>query len=165
MNSNLILNNIEYFNRLNSVVKHLIIIFLGSLLFALSARIKIDIPPVPVTMQTLVLLVFAMSVGWRISVLTFLLYLFEGSIGLPFFANPPYAGFGYLLGPSGGYLFGMLLAAFIVGYMAEYNYDKKYLKSLLSMFLGTFCYFLFWNSLAYLLGLNSARCNHNLLVR
>ena len=143
MNGNLILNNIDFLNRLNNAAKYLIIIFLGSLLFALSARIKIDVPPVPVTMQTLVLLVFAMSVGWRISVATFLLYLFEGSIGLPFFANPPYAGFIYLLGPSGGYLFGMLAAAFIVGYMAEHNYDKKYLKSLLSMFLGTFVIFFF----------------------
>jgi len=143
MNNNLILDNIQFFSKLNKVTKYFVVIFLGSLLFALSARIKIDIPPIPVTMQTLVLLVFAMSVGWRISVATFLLYLFEGSIGLPFFANPPYGGFPYLLGPSGGYLFGMLVASFIVGYLAELNYDKKYLQSLFSMFLGTFIIFFF----------------------
>ena len=143
MNNNLILENIQIFNKLNKVTKNFVVIFIGSLIFALSARIKIDIPPVPVTMQTLVLLVFAMSVGWKISVATFLLYLFEGSVGLPFFANPPYGGFAYVLGPSGGYLFGMLIAAFTVGYLAELNYDKKYLKSLLSMFLGTFIIFFF----------------------
>ena len=143
MNKNLILDNIQTINKLNKIAKYFIVIFLGSLLFAISARIKIDIPPVPVTLQTLVLLVFAMTVGWRISLATFTLYLFEGSIGLPFFTNPPYGGFPYLLGPSGGYLLGMLIASFLVGYLAEKNYDKQYLKSLLSIFLGTFTIFFF----------------------
>ena len=143
MNKNLILDNIQTINKLNKIAKYFIVIFLGSLLFAISARIKIDIPPVSVTLQTLVLLVFAMTVGWRISLATFTLYLFEGSIGLPFFTNPPYGGFPYLLGPSGGYLLGMLIASFLVGYLAEKNYDKQYLKSLLSIFLGTFTIFFF----------------------
>jgi len=143
MNKNLILDNIQTINKLNKIAKYFIVIFLGSLLFAISARIKIDIPPVPVTLQTLVLLVFAMTVGWRISLATFTLYLFEGSIGLTFFTNPPYGGFPYLLGPSGGYLLGMLIASFLVGYLAEKNYDKQYLKSLLSIFLGTFTIFFF----------------------
>ena len=93
--SNLIIGNIESLNKLDVLFKNFVIILFGSLMLALSARIKIDIPPVPVTLQTLVLLVFAMSVGWRLSVLTFLTYLFEGSIGLPFFANPPFSGFPY----------------------------------------------------------------------
>ena len=110
---------------------------------ALSARMKIDIGPVPVTLQTLVLLVFSMSVGWKLSISTFLTYLFYGSLGLPFFANPPYGGMLYLAGPSGGYLFGMLIASFILGYLAEKNFEKNYFKSLTAIFLGTFIIFFF----------------------
>jgi len=139
--SNLIIGNIESLNKLDVLFKNFVIILFGSLMLALSARIKIDIPPVPVTLQTLVLLVFAMSVGWRLSVLTFLTYLFEGSIGLPFFANPPFSGLPYLMGPSGGYLIGMLFASFVVGYLAEINFDKNYFKSLFAIFIGTLIIF------------------------
>lgn len=143
MNKSLIFNHISlsYYN--DKLTKNLIVIILGSLALALSARIKIDIGPVPVTLQTLVLLVFSMSVGWRISISTFLTYLFYGSLGLPFFANPPYGGLLYLAGPSGGYLFGMLIASFILGYLAEKNFEKNYFKSLTAIFLGTFIIFFF----------------------
>jgi biotin transport system substrate-specific component len=137
MQNNLILNNIHVLNKLDVLLKNTLVIILGSLVFALSARIKIDIPPVPVTLQTLVLLVFAMTVGWKLSTLTFLTYLLEGSLGLPFFANPPYGGLAYLMGPSGGYLLGMLIASYIVGYLAEANFDKNYFKSLFAIFIGT----------------------------
>ena len=143
MNKSLLFNHISlsYYN--DKLTKNLIVIILGSLALALSARIKIDIGPVPVTLQTLVLLVFSMSVGWRISISTFLTYLFYGSLGLPFFANPPYGGLLYLAGPSGGYLFGMLIASFILGYLAEKNFEKNYFKSLTAIFLGTFIIFFF----------------------
>ena len=77
MNINLILNHISlsYYN--DKLTKNLIVIILGSLALALSARMKIDIGPVPVTLQTLVLLVFSMSVGWKLSISTFLTYLFQ----------------------------------------------------------------------------------------
>ena len=150
MQNNLIFNYISTLNKaepylINAIPARntLIVVVLGSLLYAISARVQIDIPPVPVTLQTLVLFVFSMSVGWRLSTLTFLTYLFYGSIGLPFFANPPYGGFAYLAGPSGGYLFGMLFASFVVGYLAEKNYDKKYFKSLFAIFIGTFLIFFF----------------------
>jgi len=143
MNKNLILNHISlsYYN--DKLTKNLIVIILGSLALALSARIKIDIGPVPITLQTLVLLVFSMSVGWKLSISTFLTYLFYGSLGLPFFANPPYGGMLYLAGPSGGYLFGMLIASFVLGYLAEKNFEKNYFKSLTAIFLGTFIIFFF----------------------
>ena len=143
MNKSLLFNHISlsYYN--DKLTKNLIVIILGSLALALSARIKIDIGPVPVTLQTLVLLVFSMSVGWRLSISTFLTYLFYGSLGLPFFANPPYGGLLYLAGPSGGYLFGMLIASFILGYLAEKNFEKNYFKSLTAIFLGTFTIFFF----------------------
>jgi len=139
---NLLINNVVFLNRFDSILKNLLIIFMGSILYALSARIAIPIPPVPVTLQTLVLLTFSMAVGSRLAFLTFALYIFEGIIGIPVFAKPPFSGFYYLLGPSGGYLLGMLIASYFVGYLAEKNYDKNFIKSLITIFIGTIIIFI-----------------------
>ena len=139
---NLLINNIVFLNRFDSILKNLLIIMIGSILYALSARIAIPIPPVPVTLQTLVLLTFSMAVGSRLAFLTFALYIFEGIIGIPVFAKPPFSGFYYLLGPSGGYLLGMLIASYFVGYLAEKNYDKNFIKSLITIFIGTIIIFI-----------------------
>jgi len=139
---NLLINNIVFLNRFDSILKNLLIIFIGSILYTLSARIAIPIPPVPVTLQTLVLLTFSMAVGSRLAFLTFALYIFEGIIGIPVFAKPPFSGFYYLLGPSGGYLLGMLIASYFVGYLAEKNYDKNFIKSLITIFIGTIIIFI-----------------------
>lgn len=141
MNNNLILDNIQIFSKLNKVSKYFIVIFLGSLLLTISARVKIDIPPVPITLQTLVVLVFALSVGWKLALSTFSFYLFQGFIGLPVMASPPYAGPLYFIGPSAGYLLGMLMASFIVGYFAEKNYDKNYFTTLLILAIGSIVIF------------------------
>ncbi len=139
---NLLINNVVFLNRFDSILKNLLIIFIGSILYALSARIAIPIPPVPVTLQTLVLLTFSMAVGSRLAFLTFALYIFEGIIGIPVFAKPPFSGFYYLLGPSGGYLLGMLIASYFVGYLAEKNYDKNFITSLITIFIGTIIIFI-----------------------
>ena len=139
---NLLINNVVFLNRFDSILKNLLIILIGSILYALSARIAIPIPPVPVTLQTLVLLTFSMAVGSRLASLTFALYIFEGIIGIPVFAKPPFSGFYYLLGPSGGYLLGMLIASYFVGYLAEKNYDKNFFKSLITIFIGTIIIFI-----------------------
>ena len=139
---NLLINNVVFLNRFDSILKNLLIIFIGSVLYALSARIAIPIPPVPVTLQTLVLLTFSMAVGSRLAFLTFALYIFEGIIGIPVFAKPPFSGFYYLIGPSGGYLLGMLIASYFVGYLAEKNYDKNFIKSLITIFIGTIIIFI-----------------------
>ena len=139
---NLLINNVVFLNRFDSILKNLLIILIGSILYALSARIAIPIPPVPVTLQTLVLLTFSMAVGSRLAFLTFALYIFEGIIGIPVFAKPPFSGFYYLVGPSGGYLLGMLIASYFVGYLAEKNYDKNFIKSLITIFIGTIIIFI-----------------------
>jgi len=139
---NLLINNVVFLNRFDSILKNLLIILIGSILYALSARIAIPIPPVPVTLQTLVLLTFSMAVGSRLAFLTFALYIFEGIIGIPVFAKPPFSGFYYLLGPSGGYLLGMLIGSYFVGYLAEKNYDKNFIKSLITIFIGTIIIFI-----------------------
>ena len=139
---NLLINNVVFLNRFDSILKNLLIILIGSILYALSARIAIPIPPVPVTLQTLVLLTFSMAVGSRLAFLTFALYIFQGIIGIPVFAKPPFSGFYYLLGSSGGYLLGMLIASYFVGYLAEKNYDKNFIKSLITIFIGTIIIFI-----------------------
>ena len=139
---NLLINNVVFLNRFDSILKNLLIILIGSILYALSARIAIPIPPVPVTLQTLVLLTFSMAVGSRLAFLTFALYIFEGIIGIPVFAKPPFSGFYYLIGSSGGYLLGMLIASYFVGYLAEKNYDKNFIKSLITIFIGTIIIFI-----------------------
>ena len=141
-NNTTLINNLLPLHGVNIKIKNIIIVIIGSILLIISAKIKIPIPPVPVTLQTLVVLVFAMSVGWKIAVTTFVFYLFQGTIGLPVFANPPYGGPTYLMGSSGGYLLGMLLASYLVGYLAEKNYDRNYFKSLVVIFVGTLVIFI-----------------------
>ena len=129
-------------SKIEKLTRNLIIIFIGSLLLTISAKFKIDIPPVPITLQTLVVLVFALSVGWKLALFTFSFYLFQGFVGLPVFANPPFGGPMYFIGPSGGYLLGMLIASFVLGYLAEKNYNKNYFKTLLILFLGSIIIFM-----------------------
>ena len=128
-------------SKIKKLTRDLIIIFLGSLLLTISAKFKIDIPPVPITLQTLVVLVFALSTGWRLATLTFSFYLFQGFIGLPVFASAPFGGPGYFIGSTAGYLLGMLISSYVIGYLAEKNYDKNYFKSLLILFLGSLIIF------------------------
>jgi len=128
---------------LNNQVKNILIILIGLVIVSLSAKIKIPIPPVPVTLQTMFVLIFSMAVGARLSFITFGTYLILGSLGLPIFANPPYGGPVYMIGPSGGYLIGMLLSSYIVGYLAEINFYKNYIRSIIAILTGTIIIFLF----------------------
>ena len=139
--NNLIIDNIQILAKLNKVLRYFIVIFIGSLLLTISARYKIDIPPVPITLQTLVVMVFALTVGWRLAIATFSFYLVQGFIGLPVMASPPYGGPIYFVGPSAGYLLGMLMASFVVGYFAEKNYDKNYYKTLFILIIGSIIIF------------------------
>ena len=102
----------------SKILKYILIIFLGSLLLTLSSKIKIPFYPVPMTMQTFVVLFLGMSFGYKIGLSTVGLYLLEGIIGLPVFSNSPEKGVGlvYFTGPTMGYLIGFLLATSIAGY-------------------------------------------------
>ena len=101
------------------ILKYLLIAILGSILLTISAKVKIPFYPVPMTMQTFVVLLMGITFGWRIGVASISLYLFEGVIGLPVFAGTPEKGVGliYFTGPTMGYLIGFLFATFIAGYL------------------------------------------------
>ena len=102
----------------NQLIKKIFLVFIGSILLAISSKIKIPFYPVPMTMQTFVVVLIGMLYGWKLGVFTVTLYLFEGAIGLPVFAGTPEKGIGliYFTGPTMGYLMGFLLAVFISGY-------------------------------------------------
>ena len=101
------------------VIKFFLIVVLGSIILAISAKIKIPFYPVPMTMQTFVVLLLGISFGYKIAVTTVGLYLLEGIFGLPVFSNSPEKGIGlvYFTGPTMGYLIGFLFAAFFAGYL------------------------------------------------
>ena len=141
MNNTLLIDALFANLKTQKLFRNIFIIIIGSLLLTISARVKIDIPPVPITMQTLVVLVFALTVGWKLSVATFSFYLFQGFVGIPVFASSPFGGPAYFIGPSAGYLIGMLLSCYFVGLMAEKNYDKNYFKTLIILFLGSIIIF------------------------
>ena len=118
------------------VIKYLLTIFLGSLLLTISAKIKIPFYPVPMTMQTFVVVLMGMTFGWKIGVATISLYLLQGIIGFPVFAGTPEKGLGliYFMGPTMGYLIGFLFAAFLAGYLnLKTNIFLIFLKLILSV--------------------------------
>ena len=99
------------------ILKTIFVIFVGTILLTLSAKIKIPFYPVPMTMQTFIVLLMGIAFGWKISVLTVSTYLLEGIVGLPVFAGTPEKGVGliYFTGPTMGYLIGFLVATFCAG--------------------------------------------------
>ena len=106
----------------------------GSALLTLSAKVQVWPGPVPVTMQTFVILVLGMTYGWRLGGATLLLYLAEGAIGLPVFAKG--GGIAYFSGPTGGYLVGFVLAAVATGWLAERGWDRRPATTALAMLIG-----------------------------
>ena len=116
-----------------------VLAFIGTLLMAISAKINVSFYPVPMTMQTFVVLSIGMAYGWRLGGATLLLYLAEGAMGLPVSAGTPEKGIGlaYMMGPTGGYLIGFVLAATIVGYLGERGWDRNVFSTIAAMTLGT----------------------------
>ncbi|MGE6743723.1 biotin transporter BioY [Allorhizobium pseudoryzae] len=110
----------------------------GSVLLAISAKLQVPFYPVPVTMQTLVVLVLGMTLGSRLAFATLALYLAEGLAGLPVFAGTPEKGIGlaYMMGPTGGYLLGYLIAATLTGWLAERGFDRSLPKAAFALILG-----------------------------
>jgi len=118
----------------------------GSLFVALSSRVAVPLPfsPVPVTGQTMAVLLVGIVLGARRGALSVLLYLVEGMLGLPVFAGGAF-GIARLVGPTGGYLWGFALAAFVVGLLAERGWGRRMHSAIVAMLIG--------NAAIYLLGL------------
>ena len=113
------------------LIKYIFIALLGSILLAISSKVKIPFYPVPMTMQTLVVLLIGICFGWKLGIATVSLYLFEGIIGLPVFSGTPEKGVGlaYFMGPTMGYLIGFILAGYLAGrFIYDNNYFLNFLK-------------------------------------
>ena len=124
----------------SSYIKNIILIFFGSFLLAVSSKVQVPFWPVPMTMQTFVIFLIGMTYGWKLSFFTVLVYIFEGAMGLPVFATG--SGLLYLMGPTAGYIYGMLFAATIIGLLAERGFSKSYLMSLFSLLIGSIIIFI-----------------------
>lgn len=115
-----------------------VLAFGGTILLWLSAKIQVPLQPVPITMQTLVVLVLGVAYGWRLGAATMALYLLEGAVGLPVFAGgwSEGGGFHLLYGATAGYLFGFVAAAGVCGRLAERGWDRGVLGSAAAMVVG-----------------------------
>ncbi len=113
----------------------------GSLFVAVAAQIQVPLKPVPVTGQTFAVLVVGMVFGMRLGAATLMLYLAEGAVGLPVFAGLS-GGPAVLAGPTGGYIVGFVLAAGLVGYLAERGWDRNVWLTALAMLLGNIAIYL-----------------------
>ena len=129
----------------NKTARNVVLAVLGSVALWVSAKIQVPFYPVPMTMQTFVVLAVGMAFGWRLGAATVVLYLMEGAVGLPVFAGTPELGIGlaYMMGPTGGYLAGFVAAAAAVGWLGERGWDRKVTTTLAAMVIGTAIIFLF----------------------
>ena len=123
------------------LLKYVFLALIGSIFLAISAKIKIPFYPVPMTMQTLVVLIIGIGFGWKLGMATVTLYLFEGIIGLPVFSGTPEKGVGliYFTGPTMGYLLGFLVAVYISG---KFIYDGNLIKNFVKLTLATSCIYI-----------------------
>jgi len=131
-------------SKIEKIVKLTLVAIIGTALITISAKIKIPFYPVPMTMQTFVILLIGITLGYKMGLATVGLYLFEGIIGLPVFASSPEKGIGivYFIGPTMGYLIGFLVAVYFAGL---FKYDKG--------IINTFLKLIFSVSFVYILGL------------
>lgn len=111
-----------------------ILALVGTALLTLSAKVQVWPGPVPITMQSFVILAIGMTYGWRLGGATLLLYLAEGAVGLPVFSAG--GGIAYFAGPTGGYLVGFALAAALTGWLAERGMDRRPATTALAMLAG-----------------------------
>ena len=126
----------------NKIIKKILVVFLGTIILAISAKIKIPFYPVPMTMQTFVVLIIGVAFGWKLGLATISLYLFEGIIGLPVFSGTPEKGIGivYFTGPTMGYLVGFIIAVYFAG---KFNYDDNLFKTFFKLTFATSFIYLF----------------------
>ena len=127
----------------SKILKNVFVALIGTVLLAISSKVKIPFYPVPMTMQTLVILFLGVALGWKLGIATVALYLFEGIIGLPVFSGSPEEGIRivYFTGPTMGYLIGFLFTVYFAG---SFNFSRNLIMKLLQL--------LFSISFIYVLG-------------
>ena len=133
----------------NVQLRNLCLVILASAALWVSAKIQIPFWPVPMTMQTFVVLTIGMALGWRLGTIAVLFYFVQGALGLPVFSGTPEKGIGiaYISGPTGGYLIGFIIAVGVVGWLAEKGWSRNVFTTAAAFLIGNiFIYVpgLFW---------------------
>jgi len=144
---------------LDSLLRMALMAIAGTALLTLSAKIQVPFYPVPMTMQPFAVMVIAMAFGWKLGAATIALYLLEGAFGLPVFAGTPAKGIGiaYMTGSTGGYLLGFFFAAALTGWLAERDWDRNVITTVVAMTAGTAVIYIFGYAwLANLIGASKA---------
>jgi len=128
-------------------IKRAVLVVLGIAALAIAAKIKVPMWPVPITMGTFAVLTIGAAYGPKLGLTTILGYMLVGALGFDVFASSSAEKFGleYMMGGTGGYLVGYVLATFALGYMARIGWDRTAPKMAASMILG--------NALIYIPGL------------
>ncbi|MFV0475920.1 MAG: biotin transporter BioY [Pikeienuella sp.] len=144
MTAGVLTDRVSTFGRANPWLKRAALLAIGVALMWISAKIKVATIPVPVTMQTLVVVAIGMAYGARMGAATMIAYLALGAAGQPVFAGTPELGIGlpYMLGSTGGYLAGFVLAAGATGWLAERGWDRNILTATAAMAVGMVALFL-----------------------
>lgn len=126
-------------------LRYVVAVLAGSALLTLSAKIAIPFYPVPLTLQTMVVLCLGMVLGPRLGAAAVIAYLMQGAMGLPVFAGTPEKGVGiaYMLGTTGGYLLGFVVAAFVVGLLAQRRWDRSIVTVVAAMVVGNIIIYAF----------------------
>lgn len=117
------------------ILRAIVLVVAGTAVLTLSAKMKLPLPYVPMTLQTLAVLLIGTAYGWRLGVTTVIVYLAEGAAGLPVFAGST-GGLAPLTGPTAGYLVGFVAAAFITGWLSERGWDRSVLWLFIAMGIG-----------------------------
>lgn len=126
----------QLFPARGSIVRNALLVAFGVALISLAAQVRIDIGPIPVTLQTLAIFLIAAAYGSSLATLTMLTYLLVGGFGMGVFTGAA-SGWAYMTGATGGYLIGFLAAATVVGFLADRGWDKRFSLTVAAMFIGT----------------------------
>lgn len=123
----------------HSMLRNIIIVAAASLLITLSAKVAIPFYPVPMTMQTFVVIGLGLALGPRLGLAAVAFYIAQGALGLPVFTGTPEKGIGlaYMMGPTGGYLLGFLIAVYVSGMLAERGWDRNIFSAFAVAVIGT----------------------------
>lgn len=125
-------------SKINHALWFAILAVTGSILIVISAKIKVPMWPVDMSLQTLAIFTIAAVFGFKLGLATILLYLAEGALGLPVFQGTPERGIGlaYMVGPTGGYLVGFVMMTAITGWAADQGWWRNPFKIGAAMLIG-----------------------------
>lgn len=121
-------------NKILILTRNIALVLSFAILTAICAKLKLEIGPIPITMQTFAVLISGVLLGSKKGAISQITYLFGGLAGIPWFSRG--GGIAYILSPTFGYILGFVFVAYLVGYLTERGWDRNIKTAVLAMFLG-----------------------------